>query len=116
MGTVAIVDWSLSHRAPIDTNVTNNTYCPKVTGPKGGRLKIYAAMYHDGTMPAHYPVPAIPYRIGMNSGGFAGKRITVSRHSYRWRQSTVVCDFWKDEIPEYAYEGVAHSKHELTQF
>lgn len=54
---LVIVDWSLA----LSSNDTgkDRTYCPKVTGLRGGKIKPYDQMYYDGCLPPHYPVPAI---------------------------------------------------------
>lgn len=62
MKLLAIIDWSLSYKTdrllPID-----KTYCPKVTGPKGGKMHMEREMYYDGTLPADYPVPALRMNV-----------------------------------------------------
>lgn len=63
-----VIDWSLSLRALHDVG-RDATYCPKVTGPRGGRKAIYDCMYHDGTFPPNYPVPAIPYKVCFYASG-----------------------------------------------
>lgn len=64
MTRTLFVDWSksmpwkgLSHNMQGEPIWGN--FCPVVSGPKGGKVKLYDAMYADGTLPAHYPVPAL---------------------------------------------------------
>lgn len=56
MKLVGIIDWS-SHFENAALDWPNHRYCPKVTGPRGGRLSILRQMYLDGTFPPNYPVP-----------------------------------------------------------
>lgn len=77
--TVAVVDWSVALRAKDDIG-KDASYCPKVSGPKGGRLKIYDIMYHDGTFPPNYPVPAIQYTATWGDT-FMWGTVYIERHN-----------------------------------
>lgn len=68
MKLLATIDWSLSYKT--DSLLTiDKTYCPAVTGPKGGILPIVRQMYYDGTLPANYPVPAVAYKVCFYASG-----------------------------------------------